>query len=630
MDAYQDSMSVRGGFAIVRTGSNSVWASDRKTVMIPLAGLGFGLIVNLCGDILSAKSCAFEKQELVVTGQMIAKLFSSRSPRWSDLVAAGADGKLVNEDMSSELRAQEIFLVCPEAGSETRKIATDILSKYDKSFTVDSWRCSADLPLAPFMGVLAERKLSAGFGPLNELPATVKVARYQDAEGTIAYSVDAVLKCASVQTLQEDGSYRLSAGSVADGCYPLSEAFNAIAVLDRKSEAGTVHDCSSRDAAVSSVFFMGWMFGHPAAVGEFSHIDYAAPLQKAGLAAVGFQPKVEAHAKLEELRCDGKSILSPPKASSSLTSYITAATAGAVMLLVLFSFAWAFKSGKLDFDKLVATLFSEEVCLVADILINLGDIISFTVCFSNLVLLREELVDLIPICILFIALGWISTLHNLRLTVRHFQHIIIQKNEKHHNLFIQKHAEAAANASLRRSNSIFSSFSTKVKPEEDQVDEEQKEVVLKKLSEAFSLIRSNSAEVRKQSHLDVIDTLQRARERLRADLFLIMFEAFPTMCISLAISLSLTNGISMLSIVSLILSTSVFGAKSSGLGSYPTVVADLRREQERLHADVIQKVLLEVHSSGDLVEQFNDEEVMKVLVTPESNAALRQGWNGAP
>jgi hypothetical protein len=60
-------------------------------------------------------------------------------------------------------------------------------------------------------------------------------------------------------------------------------------------------------------------------------------------------------------------------------AYVYAGVVGAVMVLSIGSISWAARTGKLDLDLILTTLFCEEVTLCSDVLFGVGDITAFTV-----------------------------------------------------------------------------------------------------------------------------------------------------------------------------------------------------------------------------------------------------------
>jgi hypothetical protein len=69
-------------------------------------------------------------------------------------------------------------------------------------------------------------------------------------------------------------------------------------------------------------------------------------------------------------------------AAVSTDTYISTAVLGMVLVLSMSAVAWAARSGKLDFDRIIEVLYKEEVTIIADIICNIGDVSAYTVGIS--------------------------------------------------------------------------------------------------------------------------------------------------------------------------------------------------------------------------------------------------------
>jgi len=100
-----------------------------------------------------------------------------------------------------------------------------------------------------------------------------------------------------------------------------------------------------------------------------------------------------------------------PKAATSTDAYIGTAIIGVVMVGFVLAVAWGARSGKVNLDAIMKSVLRDEVLLPTETLMILGDCITFTMTFTSEILKDNNLKDIIPASMFFLATGWIASLY---------------------------------------------------------------------------------------------------------------------------------------------------------------------------------------------------------------------------
>lgn len=139
-----------------------------------------------------------------------------------------------------------------------------------------------------------------------------------------------------------------------------------------------------------------------------------------------------------------------PVASTSTDAYVGTGVLGGCMLLGGASVAWAARSGRLDMDAILKALTRDEVVLTVDIIIGLGDVVAFTIGFTEEVLVDNNLKDIVPAAILFLVTGWISSLVAAWQNVKQFK--VVLESHYNHKRYIEKQEDVVLRRSISDSS----------------------------------------------------------------------------------------------------------------------------------------------------------------------------------
>eukprot|EP00466_Bigelowiella_natans_P006284 jgi/Bigna1/79064/fgenesh1_pg.59_\ len=134
----------------------------------------------------------------------------------------------------------------------------------------------------------------------------------------------------------------------------------------------------------------------------------------------------------------------------ALNAYVYASAVAMVMAIIIVSFCYAYKRGKIDIDKIVAVVFNEVVVTSLNFLSDLVSVICYTITYVTVVLQDEALVSIIPIGLLFTVSGWISLLVFFYVAVKHLE---THKRKKlnadlYHKEVVQKITTASPRVSI--------------------------------------------------------------------------------------------------------------------------------------------------------------------------------------
>jgi len=94
----------------------------------------------------------------------------------------------------------------------------------------------------------------------------------------------------------------------------------------------------------------------------------------------------------------------------STDAYVGTGIVGCVMLGIALAAAWGARSGKLNIDAIMKSLFRDEVLLPAETMCIVGDCITFTMTFFSEIMEDNQLKEVIPPGAFFLCTGWISSI----------------------------------------------------------------------------------------------------------------------------------------------------------------------------------------------------------------------------
>eukprot|EP00960_Hanusia_phi_P056952 763409-Hanusia_phi.AAC.4 len=317
----------------------------------PLAGVVFGLLFNLCGNEGLVANCKYKDTKIAVSASTISKLVSSPSVTWKD----------VDASLPAEVLSSKLTVLCPTKNSEVLTVVTEYLARENRSFSMSSWKCDQFLDTQTIYGYVTEQANLIALSSLVSLPSGLNVASLKNGSlGPVDFSLDAVMKCATPQTLMAGGvGYSLQEGDLGKGCYNFAESYSIMTQLKYQNDLKLNLSCDGNDPVITMQEYLGWIYGHPLATGYIAGLNYNSSLTGQGLAPIAFADIQTSHQLVQAIACDGYSLLNPSSLKPNSTAYVLLAAVLFVAALLLGSILYAVRSGKVDINKVLAAVFAE-------------------------------------------------------------------------------------------------------------------------------------------------------------------------------------------------------------------------------------------------------------------------------
>jgi hypothetical protein len=261
----------------------------------------------------------------------------------------------------------------------------------------------------------------------------------------------------------------------------------------------------------------------------------------------------------------------------SSDSYVLAGTVGGIVLVISGSLIYVARTGMLDVDKIVEILFSDHVTLAIDIIGGISDVLAFTLAIIFSVSTTKDLIQILPLCWVFCALAWLSSIYVAYEDLEQLYRIIIET--WYHDLHVQKMAVRHANDSfVRRQSAPNSPISRASSPPRSplgatRVGSLDLWAMAGPPAEAKAEIRKLSAEFQDmaaaEDNLRVMHEYEMAKRnfaRMRRTLLAMVTETIPITVLSTYIVV--VGGSTIITTMGLIMATLILGAKATSLADY--------------------------------------------------------------
>eukprot|EP00277_Geminigera_cryophila_P004399 CAMPEP_0179427360 /NCGR_PEP_ID=MMETSP0799-20121207/13335_1 /TAXON_ID=46947 /ORGANISM="Geminigera cryophila, Strain CCMP2564" /LENGTH=561 /DNA_ID=CAMNT_0021202383 /DNA_START=95 /DNA_END=1780 /DNA_ORIENTATION=+ len=298
------------------------------------------------------------------------------------------------------------------------------------------------------------------------------------------------------------------------------------------------------------------------------------------IAHIRFYVKDNNHPEAPAIKYDvaigASRIVTRPTAAVSADSWITTGIVVALLVMFMVSIVWATRSGRINFDKIIETIYSDEVTVTSDILIGIGDTAAYTLGVFTVISVDYKLIQILPAAYMFMAIAWIGSLYNAYYDIHQLWDVYMQHH--HEGRFFNGVAKKLAHKTVTKA--VRSGRKASV----SGIDLGGHNADQTMLMLQESIISNSENEKEKQEATMEYEMAVRELRRKRGDVVTIFSESMP---ITIIQSYIMLNGgkVQIMTILILLFSSVVFGAKLAGLGVYKTV---------RLHKDTAEKKFQEV------------------------------------
>jgi len=254
-------------------------------------------------------------------------------------------------------------------------------------------------------------------------------------------------------------------------------------------------------------------------------------------------------------------------AEVSADSWISTGVAGGMLLLVMSALFIAIRKGKVDMDKILEAIYSSNVTLCADLLLGIGDTTAYTVGVFTIIAPDNRLIQVLPAALFFMGLAWLGTMYNAYFDAIQLYDIFVQNRDpERFAQMISKRLALRTVTNIRRSGRRASIAGSSA------------EVSLE------AHILNEAMQTAKREAMVQLEYANRELRRKRGDVITIISEAIPITAIQCYTMLQ-ADDTQMITILIVLFSSTVFGAKMAGLGAY----RDVRVQRDEAEAN-FQKV----------------------------------------
>eukprot|EP00277_Geminigera_cryophila_P005413 CAMPEP_0179432666 /NCGR_PEP_ID=MMETSP0799-20121207/17231_1 /TAXON_ID=46947 /ORGANISM="Geminigera cryophila, Strain CCMP2564" /LENGTH=563 /DNA_ID=CAMNT_0021210175 /DNA_START=215 /DNA_END=1906 /DNA_ORIENTATION=+ len=294
----------------------------------------------------------------------------------------------------------------------------------------------------------------------------------------------------------------------------------------------------------------------------------------------------------------------PPVAEVSADSLISTAVAGGMLLLVMSAVCLAIREGKLNMDALLEAIYANNVTLCADLLLGIGDTAAYTVGVFTIVQPDNKLVQLLPAALFFMALAWAGTIYNAYYDANQLRDVYLQDNNR------EKFARILAQRLAQRTIVNIKRSGRRATSENNQ-----------EISRSIESHILNEAQdpVKYQAMVD-LEYANRELRRKRGDVITIISESIPITIIQCFIMLQ-SDSTQIITILIVLFSSTVFGSKMAGLGTYK----EARETRDRAELDFRSAFNVMNDAKKTLKEEISAEDNVFDLEAPIVEQKPRMG-----
>jgi len=267
----------------------------------------------------------------------------------------------------------------------------------------------------------------------------------------------------------------------------------------------------------------------------------------------------------------------PEVVAVSTDSYITTGAIGGILLVFIVALLWAARSGRLDVDMVLETVYSEHVTCIVSMIGGLADAVAFTVSVFTVMQVDNELVQALPASYFFMVTSWLGSLYVAWQDTMQLRSMYLQHSSRER--FIQSIAKTtgrrqvskARRLSLERTNSVnpLSIGGVAVDPNCNTSIKKAKDEFEEKISQMVG-------EDKMYDMLLELEVSARELVRKQGDVMTILTESIPISAIQIY-TLNVSQDAPIISIITLVIASLILGAKVSGLGGYKE--SRLRRDR---------------------------------------------------
>eukprot|EP00472_Partenskyella_glossopodia_P006903 CAMPEP_0197515572 /NCGR_PEP_ID=MMETSP1318-20131121/660_1 /TAXON_ID=552666 /ORGANISM="Partenskyella glossopodia, Strain RCC365" /LENGTH=580 /DNA_ID=CAMNT_0043063983 /DNA_START=254 /DNA_END=1996 /DNA_ORIENTATION=- len=320
----------------------------------------------------------------------------------------------------------------------------------------------------------------------------------------------------------------------------------------------------------------------------------------------------------------------PNEGDISSIAYVVAGTAAAVVLVVVISIIWAVKKRKLNFESCLSAIFNEIVVIVCGILLDISSMAIFTVSFITVILAEPELIDLVPISVLIMIVGWVTTLFTVTKDCGHLWVLYLKHRNKTH--FRNK---VSAKFVRSRMAKDFSGMVASPRPPRNlngngggvlrtesgrrQGNENMSAADIKEITNA---ITGNQEVGGDEKLLHLFEESARKWDKLTLNVLSLVLQAIPITVIQLYV-LWFVSDTRLVTIFSFLLSALGIGIMVSKIGNFTTYKRELKEVAERINRRVISNIGSSPQSVMEVSSQANSN-----LPSMRATSAKRRSVSG--
>jgi hypothetical protein len=388
---------------------------------------------------------------------------------------------------------------------------------------------------------------------------------------------------------QTDVPQEMFAGSVYPVTYRLTVDEAKFPVYKKGKEErrnhvphANIHSCiASRGACTPFVANSPGLATHtPAAVGDLTTggvVDFTSDIKLTEevytiIAHVRFYTDNDKDVTLPHVKYDvaigvSREVL-PQVVEVSTDSYITTGAIGGILLVVLLAIGWAARSGKLDVDKLLETIYSEHVTCIVSMIGGLADAVAFSVSVFTVMQTDNALVQALPASYFFMCTSWLGSLYVAWTDLMQLNAMYLQHSSRER--FVKHLAKTAGRRQVSKARRLSLEKTDIVNPLQINgvaVDPKCK-TSMKTIKDEFeSKINNMGAEDRMYDMLLELELSARELTRKQGDVLTILTESIPITAIQIY-TLNTAKDSPIITIITLVVASLILGAKVSGLGGY--------------------------------------------------------------
>lgn len=354
-----------------------------------------------------------------------------------------------------------------------------------------------------------------------------------------------------------------------------------------------IHSCiASRGACTPFVANSPGLATHtPAIVGDLEQggvVDFVSDVKLTPevytiIAHVRFYTDNDRDASLPHVKYDvaigvSREVL-PEVVAVSTDSYITTGAIGGILFILIASVAWGARSGRIDIDKVLETVYSEKVTCIISMIGGITDAIAFMVSVLTVMQTDNALVQALPASYFFVCTSVMGSIYVawtdvLQLKTMYLQHSSREKFLKHVARTQGRNQVQRARRLSLQNNASTETANLNVNG--TVIDPRCDKSVNNAINDFESKLSEMGNEEKTYNMLLELEVASRELIRKRGDVVTIFTESIPITAIQIY-ALNTAEKPPLITIITLVVAVLILGAKVSGLGGYRD--ARIRRDK---------------------------------------------------